>query len=232
MADSLHVALDNTTFTNNSAQVTTGGVSLAPSATSSELLSLLAVNVTFTSKSAGQSGGLCANASDVRLIDCVSENNTATGDSAEGFNAHWIKFLLLDGCSFNYNQAVPILAAPSMSHIALSQATWRQWRCGHSNRCFAEQGVGGVSVDGVTMFLIDTCTFGQNIGGNGAAVAVNSTVIPGTCKQAQDCAALVTSSTFVQNTHEVLQVHQASCLHGGNQTVTIPTHLKSIPLLN
>ncbi|DBA97406.1 TPA: hypothetical protein ACH3X1_015128 [Trebouxia sp. C0004] len=105
MADSLHVALDNTTFTNNSAQVTTGGVSLAPSATSSELLSLLAVNVTFTSKSAGQSGGLCANASDVRLIDCVSENNTATGDSAEGFNAHWIKFLLLDGCSFNYNQA-------------------------------------------------------------------------------------------------------------------------------
>jgi hypothetical protein len=37
-------------------------------------------------------------------------------------------------------------------------------------------------------------------GGNGAAVAVNSTVIPGTCKQAQDCAVLVTSSKFVQNT--------------------------------
>ncbi|DBA97405.1 TPA: hypothetical protein ACH3X1_015127 [Trebouxia sp. C0004] len=75
----------------------------------------------------------------------------------------------------------------------------------------AEQGVGGVSVDGVTMFLIDTCTFGQNIGGNGAAVAVNSTVIPGTCKQAQDCAALVTSSTFVQNTVSLGSIAAGNC---------------------
>lgn len=29
---------------------------------------------------------------------------------------------------------------------------------------YAEHGVGGVSVDSVIMFLINTCTFGQNIG--------------------------------------------------------------------
>ncbi|KAL0025185.1 hypothetical protein WJX77_005218 [Trebouxia sp. C0004] len=210
MADSLHVALDNTTFTNNSAQVTTGGVSLAPSATSSELLSLLAVNVTFTSKSAGQSGGLCANASDLFL-----KRHGVSG--AVGIQTDALQ-VLLNNSSFTSNTAQGDSGAVFMRGI-----------CAQSP---LQQGVGGVSVDGVTMFLIDTCTFGQNIGGNGAAVAVNSTVIPGTCKQAQDCAALVTSSTFVQNTHEVLQVHQASCLHGGNQTVTIPTHLKSIPLLN
>ena len=102
--DNLHVALNSSNFTGNSAQQSCGGLCLQTAASSGSL-SMTSINTTFTANSAAQSAGMSTNASSVHLTNCTFSDNTASSGNAGGLNAHYVHILLLDGCTFENNSA-------------------------------------------------------------------------------------------------------------------------------